>query len=472
MLTSTPNIEALNKPFNSSQEIYDWLFGFTNLERGQPLKSFGLDRMKLLADLSKHPEHCAPAFHIAGSKGKGSVTGMITAILENAGLKAAQYTSPHVSDFRERIMLGSTFFDEETYVQAGRELGEVVKNLPPSETASDLSFFELATLWFFLCARIKRCDALVVETGLGGRLDATNILNPLVSIITLIELEHTEFLGNTITEIAGEKAGIIKNDRPIILAKQTDEALAVFRKHAQEKHAPLFYLPDHGELRNVNVTKEETSFDLSLHTETLDETYQNLTIPIPGEVQAYNAALAILAVKTAYPDMAQDHLYKALASFTLPARFQKVSVKPPVVVDGAHTKYSVEMCVATFTKLYGEGAILIFGCAEGKDFLSMAQSCIDQFSSIVITTPGTFKKSNPQEVYQAFTAEADRYADTAGAKQRKPEVEFIPDTEEAIRSALNRARERGLPVLATGSFYLAGEVGMFCSSQERAKWEF
>jgi len=441
----------------TSREVYDWLSGFTNLERGQNLRNFSLDRISALANIAGHPEKCAPAVHVAGSKGKGSVTGMMAAILEASGIKTARYASPHISDFRERVTLGSRFFDEEIYVTAGNELKDLVESIPASsyadlfnphlENGEAASFFELVTMWYFLCARLERCDALSVETGMGGRLDATNILDPLVSVITIIELEHTEFLGTTIAAIAGEKAGIIKPGRPLILAQQRPEAYAVFKEHAERKKSPLLYFPDCAEIQNLRVSQNGTSFTLSLHNETLTE----LLLPIPGEVQAYNAGLAVLALKTASFGITEKGIREGLANFTLPARFERVSAAPPVVVDGAHTPRSVEMCVDTFTGLYREGAILLFGCAEGKDILSMAKICAPRFSQIIITTPGTFKKSNPPEIYAAFAEEAKKL-------KNGPNVLFVPDTEKAVSQAISLAREQGLPVLGTGSFYLAAEI--------------
>ncbi|MDR1058808.1 MAG: tetrahydrofolate synthase, partial [Treponema sp.] len=211
----------MSEIFASSPEVFEWLSRFINLERGQTVKSFRLERMEILAEAAGNPQNCAPVVHAAGSKGKGSVTGMMGAILSAAGYKTACYMSPHVADPRERISLGNRFFDEKVYTEAGRELREVSGRIrrspekfplfdPAWGEGEEPTYFELLTLYFFLCARFARCGAMVVETGMGGRLDSTNIVDPLAAVITLIELEHTEFLGTTLAEIAGEKAGIIK----------------------------------------------------------------------------------------------------------------------------------------------------------------------------------------------------------------------------------------------------------------------
>ncbi|MDR1587474.1 MAG: tetrahydrofolate synthase, partial [Treponema sp.] len=241
---------AADSSFKNSAEVFSWLSRFINLEKGQTPKSFRLDRMEFLAALAGRPERCAPSIHIAGSKGKGSVTGMLSSMLEAAGRRVARYMSPHVSDYRERISLGASFFDEDVYRAAGGEVRRIAESLgagnsgagpfdPRHEEGEGPSFFELLTLFFFLCARRGNCDVMVVETGMGGRLDSTNIVNPLVSVITVIELEHTEFLGNTLAAVAGEKAGIIKPGRPLVLGEQPPGALEVFRKRAAEKGSPF-----------------------------------------------------------------------------------------------------------------------------------------------------------------------------------------------------------------------------------------
>ena len=453
MLTSTP--------FTGSNDVYEWLLGFVNFEREKNRRGFKLDRVKALAEAAGHPERCAPSFHVAGSKGKGSVTGMIAAILQASGTKTARYASPHVSDFRERISTGGGFFEEEIYIQAGNELKELIEGFP-SSFREDTSFFELFTLWFFLCARRSRCSAMAVETGMGGRLDATNILDPLVSVITLIELEHTEYLGNTIAAIAGEKAGIIKSGKPLVLAEQSGEALQVFRERAVSRNSPLFYFPENAEVQNIVMDREGTCFTLVLkknhvREDAKTETLTGLFVPIPGEVQAKNAGLAILAIKTAFPGIRNEHIYSGLAGFTLPGRFERISCTPPVIIDGAHTGRSVDMAVKTFVSLYGGGGVLIFGCVAGKDVLSMAELCCPFFSEIIITTPGTFKKSVPKEVYDTFTGQKLKL-------EKKPEILFIPDTAEAIKASRDLALKRDLPILGTGSFYLAAEIRDYFSA--------
>jgi len=446
--------------------VFDWLSRFINLESGQTPKSFRLDRMETLAALAGNPERYAPSIHIAGSKGKGSVTAMIAAALEADGRRAARYMSPHVSDFRERLGMGSSFFDEDILCAAGAELREVAEvRLPqahsglfdPSrEDGEAPTYFELLTLLFFLCARRAECDALVVETGMGGRLDSTNVVDPIVSVITLIELEHTKFLGDTIPKVAAEKAGIIKTGKPLVLAQQCGEALDVFVRKADEKSSPLIYFPDTARITATNVHCDGTDFTLestpgSAGGQAMFPRPLNLSIAIPGAVQAENAALAVTALKTAFPGIRDESIRRGLASLRIPARFEKIADKPPLIIDGAHTPESAALCADTFCSLYGKDGILLFGCAADKNARAMAEILLPCFSAVVITSPGTFKISDPEKVYAAFI--------NSGAGAAKTVCE--KDTGRAIQRALELSRRDKLPLLATGSFYLAGEIRNF-----------
>ena len=461
--------------FSSSGEVFGWLEKFINLERGQRPKSFRIDRMQFLCALTGNPEKCAPSIHVAGSKGKGSVTGMLTAMLTAAGFRTARYMSPHVVDIRERLCLGNSYFSEKIYCDAGKELLETVNKLqctmrdanaayqaalfdPEKPDGCEPTYWEMLTLFFFLCARKAKCDVIAAETGMGGRLDSTNILDPLVSVITLIELEHTGFLGSTIKAIAAEKAGIIKPGKPLVLAKQCDEALEVFKHTAKEKNSRLIYLPDVANLSDIKIKPDATIFTLNLPAAA---PLKEIKISIPGKVQAENAALAITALTATFPQINEASIRKGLEDCRLPARFEKIASEPPFIIDGAHTPESLELCIETFCSLYGltaQGGILIFGCAADKDAAAMARTVCTAacktgghtrpyFTKIFITTPGTFKQSNPSAVYEIFAREAGQ-----------EKVTLIADTEKAVRQAVEFAKENNLPILGTGSFYLVSEI--------------
>jgi dihydrofolate synthase/folylpolyglutamate synthase len=444
---------AEQRIFTTSEEVFAWLSGFINLERGQSSKSFRLDRMQVLAEKAGRPERCAPLIHVAGSKGKGSITVMVSSILEEAGYKSARYTSPHLLDYRERVALGSGFFPEALYCAAAEELRGLVlearkKRLfdPGCPEGEEPTFFELLTLYFFLCARCSGCDALAVETGMGGRLDATNIVSPAVSVISSIELEHTEYLGNTLAAIAGEKGGIIKEGRPLVLAPQEDEALAVFERLCAEKKSPLLYLPHEAELKELFISPSGTSFTLGLGSASY-----KFELPLIGKIQAQNAALAVLAVRRAFPGISMEVITRGLKKAKLPGRFERLADEPPFIIDGAHTPNSALLASESFTALYGSGGILIFGSVEGKNAQGMAKALLPCFSRIIITTPGNFKASQPGAILSL-------YRELAGQGNCEKDIILIPDTEKAVAHALDLGRKEKLPILGTGSFYLAAEI--------------
>jgi dihydrofolate synthase/folylpolyglutamate synthase len=365
-----------------------------------------------------------------------------------------------VSDFRERISLDGKFLDEKTYIDAGNELRELVKTLGDKKKAcfriftgsgpddAPPTYFELLTMYYFLCARLARCDVMAVETGMGGEQDPTNIVDSAASLVTVIELEHTDYLGNTLAAVAGAKAGIIKQGKPLILAEQSGEALEVFRKTTAARNSPFLYFPEIAEIRDLSIRGDGTDFTLAFKKPSWFREPLKLGVGAVGAAQALNAGLAVIALKTVYPSLDAETIGRGLSGFTLPARFENLRPEsPPVIIDGAHTEKSVELCVNTFTALYGNGGILIFGCAAGKNAAAMAAILTPRFSRIIITDPGSYKASDPWEVYEIF------------ARSGGPaELIFMPETARAIDYALEEGLKTGLPVLGAGSFYLAGDI--------------
>ncbi len=428
--------------------------------------------MQILAELANHPERCAPVLHVAGSKGKGSVTTMIAAMLHEAGYRTGRYVSPHITEYRERVSRAEGFFDENIYTTAGEELRSLVEEAvqhypelfnPTAPEGEEPTFFELLTLYFFLCCRQDHCDVMVVETGMGGRLDATNIVDPLVSVITLIELEHTQYLGTTYAAIAGEKAGIIKSGRPVVLAEQREEALRVFIKTATDRQAPLWYIPELVDISDIQVTRQGTRFSINSKAQRCSSpldiiaAYRGLPFELSmvGSIQAQNAVQALAAVRIAYPDIPLTTLLKGLKNTCVPGRFERIHENPDIIIDGAHTPRSVQLCTDTFLHLYGRDNLLLFGCAADKDVEAMARTVMPYFSHIIITKPGNFKKSDMDRTEKAFTDAKVGF---------NVVVEPVPDTLVAIERATFLAKTTKKPLLVTGSFYLAADIRAFFTS--------
>jgi dihydrofolate synthase/folylpolyglutamate synthase len=442
------------KAFSGSASVYAWLQTFIDLERSRTAKDFRLDRMRRLAELAGRPEKSLAHLHVAGSKGKGSVSRLAACALAASGRRTAIYASPHVSDFRERIALADGFFPEAVYASAGDAVRRTAEALAAQDAgaaeasgfaAAGPTFFELSTLLFFECARLGGAEAAVLETGLGGRLDATNITLPEAAVITPIELEHTDILGSTLAEIAGEKAGIIKPKRPVLVAAQAPEALAVLRRTAAERGAPFYYFPDFAEVEDVRVAAEGTSATISLAPEFGLERPLRVKLRLAGKIQADNAALAAAAVLKAWPGIDAAALEAGLSAAVLPARFELLSADPPVVVDGAHTVRSVGIAADTFRALYGDGGCLLFACAADKPASALAAALAPYFSRVFVTAPGGLKAGDAAAAGAAFAA-----AGRAGT--------VITDTDAAVAAALAAAADSGSPLLCVGSFYLAAAV--------------
>jgi dihydrofolate synthase / folylpolyglutamate synthase len=441
--------------FATADAVYTWLESYINFEKDLKSGDYRLDRVRELARLAGNPQDAVPCVHIAGSKGKGSVACMVASIFSASGLRCARYASPHVLDWRERISLNGAAFSEQIYVRSGDRLRSAADKWEASALRSEygaLSWFELMTVWFFLCAAEAGCQIMVLETGLGGRLDATNIVRPLLSVLSRIELEHTAILGNTLTAIAGEKAGIIKEGIPVLCSQQEAEALAVFKRVSSERGSHFYSIKEIAHLDKIELTRTGTSCQMQLR---LNGTRRELScnLSMMGAVQAENAALATAAALLVRPELSDEVLVRGLESASLPARFQTLSTQPGFVVDGAHTPSSVRLCIETFTQLYGTEGILLFACAADKDVRAMAKLAKGNFSTVVLTVPGYFKEGRPDAELAAFQ-----------------EAGFAPEFFPKVADALNAAQAAtgftqktapeasAKPLLVCGSFYLAAEV--------------
>lgn len=435
--------------FQSLQEAFAYLESFTNLEQ-KPIynaRTYRLDRMQALLPLFDHPERSFRAFHLAGSKGKGSTAAFLASILREAGYRTGLYMSPHLLSYRERITEAGRPWSDHVYIEAIDEIRSRIACIEPGDLPGDElpTTFELLTLLAFLIFRQQGCSWAVLETGLGGRLDATNVITPAASLLTIIEKEHTEYLGDTLAAIAGEKAGIIKPGVPVFSADQKPEVAAVFRRTAVERQSPLLFLSDEVRIRQSEPTESGTR--------TLLEFERGLTLDallgLTGRYQAGNAALAVLAAQRVL-SVDPEAIKAGLSGASLPGRFDiRKLLGRTFVFDGAHTPQSVRGLLEDFRSLYPGPAVLIFGAVAGKDHRGMAEILAGSFASIIISTPGRFKPGKPAEVYAAF-------------REQSRDTLFEPDPQAALQKALALS-DRGegespLPILVAGSFYMAAEI--------------
>jgi dihydrofolate synthase / folylpolyglutamate synthase len=436
--------------FRDSDELYEWLLGFVNVEKGQKTE-FKLDRMLALCASLGDPQASYRSIHVAGSKGKGSVSTMIARILEASGRRTGLYTSPHLLRWKERVSLAGEEMPEDALLAAAADVLPQVEGRAPSDFPGDElpTYFEVSTLIAFSAFRRMGCDRAVIETGLGGRLDSTNVLASAASVITPIELEHTEWLGDTIPLIAAEKAGIIKEGRPCFLSKQRAEARETIAMTAALRHSPLREEPLLVEARGVSIglsgTRASFAFAPGSPLARLHPEGISARTPMIGAIQAENMGLAILASGELEEGLSSEAIIEGLSKARLPARFQVLSTDPPLVLDGAHTPDSARFALDSFEALFPGPKALLFGCAEDKKHGPMAALLAPRFDRITLTRPGGFKKSDLGAVCESFRV--------AGADYRA-----VEDYEAAIAGAIDEARALGLPLLVTGSFYLCAEA--------------
>lgn len=440
-------------------DFKNWLDSFLNFEKLPSKNIFWLDTIEWLCAKFDNPQAAAPCVHVAGSKGKGSVSRMVSSILTQSGKKCGLYTSPHIKDFYERVSINGALMDNDLYESCALELQEKIDALKSGALPSNrqITWFELVTVYAFLCFRAAKTDANVFEVGLGGRLDATNIVRPKIAVINTIELEHTEFLGDTLEKIAAEKAGIIKENTPVLCAEPTSPGVrAAFEEAARKKNASLHFADDLCD-----------ALDYSYEKSPQDRYFMNVAMRSPlfsrplkarlsllGKVQAHNAFLAAAAVRLAFPEISEDSIERGLEAAALPARFQTIALGGGLLVlDGAHTVNSIAGTMETFNALFSDDARpkrLLFACAVDKDVVHIAPLFKDKdgrslFESITITKLNSAKQSDPQKAAAAF-------------KKADLECDLNEDYEAAILSAIEAAKRDGAVLLATGSFYLAAEI--------------
>ena len=446
---------------NAIDVFQEWLNDYLNFERNPKKNIFWLDTIDYLCKRFDNPQDYAPCIHVAGSKGKGSVSRLISCILDEAGFKVGLYTSPHMTDFRERICTPTGFFPEEIYEKTVKELMPNIDSIIPENLPAErpLTWFELVTLYAFLCFRNAEVDWSVFEVGLGGRLDATNVIRPKLCCITPIELEHTEFLGDTLEKIAAEKGGIIKNCTPVVISPQQSESVKiVLREKAITRHAPYYFVDDlitssfyhfNGADKRMTVHFESELFNRPIESQ----------MQLLGKMQAQNAAMAVVAIKKLMPNLDEGVIERGLAKAKLPGRFEILEKVrgyediPSVILDGAHTLNSIRLTIDTFNKLYGEQKVsLLFACAADKDVKDISMLFRYRFEHVYVTRPGEKKESDLNGEIEAFT---------------HAEIKFTADADYKmmIKKAFDESAAAGTILLVTGSFYLVSEVKEFLYGQ-------
>ena len=399
-----------------------------------------LGRMRDLAKRLGDPQHCAPVLHIAGTKGKGSVAAMSASILRSAGLRVGLFTSPHLHTFRERISLDGGPLSEQRFAETLDAVWPHVEAMAPADSDARPTTFEALTAMAFHLFAQERVDAQVIEVGLGGRLDSTNVADATVAVITSLSRDHAAILGDTIEAIAGEKAGIIKPGSVVVCAPQPEAARAVVDAAAKEQGARVLHL-------GSDVTWEGGEHDLTGQSLVITSPQGPLPLwmPLLGSHQQENAAAAVAATRCLVPDLAPSAVESGLREVRWGGRFQVLARNPAVVVDGAHNAYSAGRLRQTVEDyLRPERVILVCGCSVDKELAAMARELGPIVDQVVACASRHPRSVVPSGISEAFALAGTRA--TAGGAVAN-----------AMELALGAATAEDL-VLVTGSLFVVAEA--------------
>ncbi|MEV8535161.1 Mur ligase family protein [Streptomyces sp. NPDC051211] len=411
-------------------------------------------RIAALMDVLGEPQRAYPAIHVTGTNGKTSTARMIEALLNGFELRTGRYTSPHVQSVTERISLDGQPISAERFIETYQDIKPYVEMVDAAEDYR-LSFFEVLTGMAYAAFADAPVDAAVVEVGMGGSWDATNVIDGTVAVITPISLDHTDRLGSTPGEIAEEKGGIIKQDATVILAQQPADAAQVLLKKAVEVDATVA----RAGMEFGVVSREVAVGGQQLTLRGLGGEYEGIFLPLYGAHMAQNAAVALAAVEAFFGIGAEhartldvDTVRKAFATVTSPGRMEVVRRSPTVVLDAAHNPAGAAVTAEAITESFGFSRLIgVVGTSEGKDVRGVLEAFEPIFAEVVITANATHR-----------ALDADELAAVAVEVFGADRVQVEPRLDDALEAAITLAEEEaeygGAGVLVTGSVMTVGEA--------------
>lgn len=436
-------------------EALRYLESFINYEKMDGYNyrsSLKLERMKRFAALLGDPQNHIKSIHIAGTKGKGSTASYVYSILRAAGFKAGLYTSPHLIDFRERIRIDGKLISEEDLSSILDRIRDVVESRMKKDRPS---FFEVYTILAYIYFKEKDADFAVYETGMGGRLDATNVLEPLVCAITPLSYEHTDKLGLTLEEIAGEKCGIIKSASICVSAPQEKKALKVIEDTCRERGVRLILVGRDIVFKEIRSGDTEEVFDIS----GIAGDYDMLKSRLLGSHQMINAATAIgiiwgLGLRGI--KITSDAVKKGVESARWDGRLEIISREPYIVLDGAQNKASAGCLADAAKKIFKyKKLILVLGISKDKDIKGILETLMPISDSIIFTKSRVAERAlAPEKIREAASSINNDFKDTA----------VIPDVESALKMATSKANKDDL-ILVTGSLFVVGEAKAYFAKE-------
>jgi dihydrofolate synthase/folylpolyglutamate synthase len=400
-----------------------------------------LRRMRSLLARLGDPHLGRKTIHVAGSKGKGSVAAMIESLLRAAGVSTGLYTSPHLHRFTERIAVAGEPISEDDFARLIGELAPRIESEDASGEYGRVSTFEALTAVAFLAFRERGVEWQVLETGLGGRLDATNVFDAKeVCVLTPVSLEHTAVLGDTVPQIASEKAGIIKPGTTVVMAPQRESAADIFRATCAERGATLIEVALSCAMNRTG--HDDTGQDMTLRT---PQRTHKLRVPLLGRHQLENAATAVLALEQTGIDIDEAAVMQGLASLRWPGRIEIVRRRPLVVADGAHNRDSARRLAQTLRDDLGRStALFVVGCGRDKDIEALADELAPLATHLIATRSRSPRSMAPREIAQAFA-----------------ERETPVSSEDSVSAAADAALAMAGPgdaIVVCGSLFVAAEA--------------
>jgi dihydrofolate synthase/folylpolyglutamate synthase len=395
----------------------------------------GLDTIRRILQAMQNPQERFATIHVAGTNGKGSIASALAAILKAAGLRAGLYTSPHLVRFNERICIdGEQISDEE--VVASHQAVKAAKSGEREPT-----FFEYATAMAFDAFRRRGVDWAVIETGMGGRLDATNIIAPVLSIISNVSIEHEMYLGNTLAKIAAEKGGIIKPATPVVTGVRQASAFRVLEAIARERKAPLFRLGKDFRVRR----RPDGTFSYF----GIANVWHRMRTGLPGSYQVDNAGVVLAACELLNQSSRVDISLKAIQQGferrVWPGRLEVVTTNPMVILDGAHNRIAAKNLAAYLRQTLSDRKItLVVGILSDKPYRAMLKSLLPACDRVILTRPQIDRALDPETLYDA-------------ARDLTAEITLKPDVASALRYALETAAADEV-ICVGGSLYMVGDA--------------
>jgi dihydrofolate synthase/folylpolyglutamate synthase len=439
------------------EQAIEFMFSRVNYERlaahQYSADDFKLDRMREFLRRLGDPQEAIPAVHIAGTKGKGSTAAMTAQVLSAAGLSTALFTSPHISAFEERMAVDGVLPDQDHLARLVADVSSVVAELDKTPGLMSPTYFEIATALAWLYFREKRAEIAVLEVGMGGRLDATNVCRPAVTVITTISRDHTRHLGSRLDQIAREKAGIVKPRVPVVSGVTGEPARAVIADVCRANSSPLYELGRDFDCQYEPATigpGPEACSGGTVTVRTPRMTRRNLLLPLVGEHQARNLALAVAALERLQEQgwpIGDDAIAAGLETLRWPGRIEVVGRSPAVVIDAAHNWEAVSALLKTLDESFrARRRVLVFAATRDKDVLGMLRQLLPKFDSVIVTC----FQNNPRHVpVETLVRMIQNLSDQP--------LHAAADPASAWKLACRFAGPDDL-ICVTGSFFIAAEL--------------